>query len=136
MRTAFIILGLGLLLLPLMFQGGGPGPGPKPPTPDELSELAVEIQTALEGQPEDTAARYAGWFRAIGDTLENGDEPIPELKEAWFKAREIIGLPGVLGDITERETKDLNSPRADRKELEAAWDRLANACEELTTGGN
>jgi len=143
MRTAFIILGLGLLLSPFLFQKPDPAPGPEPepdpvpvPTPDDLSDLAKEIKVALEGQPEDTAARYAGWFRAIGDTLANGDQPVKDLRTAWVKADAIIDLPQSLEEIGNREIKPFEGPNPDRKEYAAAWYKLADACEELTAGGD
>jgi len=139
MRVVFIVLGIALLLSPLMFQRPGPSPDPEPvpvPTPDELSDLAKEIQIALEGQPEGTADRYAGWFRAIGDTLANGDAPVKNLREAWGRADKIIDLPGVLEEIGNREIAPFLGANPDRKEYAAVWYRLADACEELTAGGN
>jgi len=135
MRTTILIVCALVVLVPLTFQKQQPTPDPSP-APDELSELAVEIQTALEGQPDDMAARYAGWFRAIADTLANGDESIPQLRKAWVKADQIIDLPGVLGDIVKRETADYETTGVDRDDYAAVWVKLADACEELTTGGD
>lgn len=95
----------------------------------------MEIQAKLDGQPEDTAARYAGWFRAIGDTLEAGDAPIPKLRKAWVKADQIIDLPGVLGDIVKEHTADFETTDVDRAEYAKVWAELADACEELATEG-
>jgi len=129
MRMAIILVCVLVITFPLSFQRTPD----KPDTPDplELSELATEINKQLEGQPDDMPARYAGWFRAIGDTLENGDEPLKDLRRAWSKSRTIIGLPGSLGALVQSHLQEFETSDADRSEYAAAWYQLADACEEL-----
>lgn len=101
------------------------------------SELATQVAAALADSPPGTAEKYSGWFRAIADTL-NGDEPIGQLRAAWVKAASIIELPGKLTAIVKHETEPFELPARpneaakQRKDFQAVWQRLADACQELT----
>tara|TARA_R110000824_G_scaffold172434_1_gene350353 strand:+ start:62664 stop:63074 length:411 start_codon:yes stop_codon:yes gene_type:complete len=135
MRTA-ILVACGLIVFtPMLLPNSNPiVPEPVVPEPVVPSELALQIRAAFVGAPEGTAETYAGWFRAVGDSLD-GDEALAKLKTAWVKAHKLLGIPSLLSPIVAAKLNPLDKDGATREEYKKAWVELADACEELTAEG-
>ena len=130
MRVAILIACALLVFGPMLLDGNVPDV-PDVPEPEVMSELAIEIRAALKDSPEDTVEVYAGWFRAVGDSLA-GDESMPKLKTAWIKAHKLLGIPSLLSQIVAKKLNPLDEAGASREEFAKVWNELADACEELT----
>lgn len=135
MRYALILI-CALVLLqsfdgpdPVTPPGPDPEPAPLPVNPDVPEDLVQSVKAALADSPRGTAEKYAGWFLAVGDTLE-GDRPIRELRSAWIEARKTFELPGVLSKVVKRQMEPFEEGEIDRDKYAEAWDELAAACVE------